>query len=276
MTNNILPLDDLGANLKAHLKSSKEGFLFRGAKIKDIPKDHLVILCQYMSAQFVSAVFGGSYQFVLQAVWKYIKEGGSATGDNDDEEELTSRYPEGIAGYLYAERLSVKVLQALEKIVLAGSSESSQVVQASKALLAETDKTQKTALDVMQAYEKQLIALSGYIVESFLPNLGKSIKEDFRQGQEELLSEIYDKLPDGEATDIVRESIEKFVRQIAMKKFELLFAKSLSENENIQQAFGFAEDLLENFVEDRASGQKVESDAVAKIREMQKKRRAKK
>ena len=272
-----LPIKDIATGLKSYIHSSKEGFIIRGAKQRDIPIEHLSVLCQYLSAQFVCEIFGGQYQYMLQTVWKYIKD--TATGTKIDEDDLTPRYPEGIGGHSYAARLSAQALQALEKIMLAGAGGSNQVVQAAKAMLAENDKTQAASVEIMQAYEKQLIILAEHIVEKFLPRLGKSIEKGFKKDIENIITEISEKLDmsknaAGELLcemlfSTMRDGIDKFTRRLSMKKFELLFAKSLSGDDAAKQAFDFAEDLLSSYAEDKAKVYIVEDESAQKILEAQ-------
>lgn len=275
-----LPIEDIAAGLKSYIHSSKEGFIIHGAKQRDIPIEHLSVLCQYLSAQFVCEMFGGQYQYMLQTVWKYIKD--TATGTKIDEDDLTPRYPEGIGGHGYAARLSAQALQALEKIMLAGAGGSNQVVQAARAMLAENDKTQTASVEIMQAYEKQLVILAEHIVEKFLPRLGKSIEKGFKKDIENIIAEISEKLDmsknaAGELLcemlfNTMRDGIDKFTRRLSMKKFELLFAKSLSGDDAAKQAFDFAEDLLSSYAEDKAKVYIIEDESAQKILETQGKR----
>ena len=187
------------------------------------------------------------------------------------------RYPEGLGGYLYGHRLNLSALNALEDIVRSGG-ENTQVVAACKALITETEKMKKSSVEVMQAYEKQLLILAEHIVEHFLPDLAKSIRDYFNELRNTVAQKIKEEagdLPeaDYEFMKIWQENLDLFIRRVSLKRFELLFANSLLNNDETREAFGFSKDLLTSFIRDRGKG-KAELREIARIRAAQKRNKA--
>lgn len=245
----LVVLAQIAADLKEHLRRTKEQFLDRNVDIDKIDIKELATLCQYFSISFTVALFGGSRQTVMQKVNKYLKE--IEVDEAIDQESLAPEDPKGIGGWRYADRLEKKVLQQLEIVVNRGTAGTGQqLVNASKLLMAETAKTKDSAMDLMEAYEKQLIILAEFTVENFLPAMGRRIRKDLRKEKDAILSKIKAAEPEKQSA-ILEAAIEKIVRRWNLRRFELLFAEIMADDKDVSSAFNFSKDMIETFIDEK-------------------------
>ena len=244
----ITSLTRTADELKGHLRRTTEQFLKRNVDIDKIDIKELATLCRYFSISFTVAVFGGSDMTIRQRVNKHIKEGEI---DKSFEEDLVPEDPQGIGGWRYADRLEKKVLKQLEIVVNQGSSGTGQqLVNAGKTLLAEAAKAKNSAMDLMEAYEKQLIILAEFTVENFLPAMGRRIRKDLRKEKDEILKEIKN-APIEKQSDLLENAIEKLVRSWNLKRFELLFAETMADDKEVSDAFNFTKDMITTFIDEK-------------------------
>jgi hypothetical protein len=122
-----------------------------------------------------------------------------------------------------------------------------------KALLTEATKDTEEAADVMSAYENQLILMAGHIVENFLPNISRLIKNELQRARDDIQKSVEKAIKESNdmavAVRVWRKDFNKFVRQYELKRFELLFAESMAKSKEINEAFDFSRDLIETFIQ---------------------------
>ena len=70
---------------------------------------------------------------------------------------------------------------------------------------------------------------------------------------------------DEDAKEIWTTEIDRIARSFGFKKFELLFAKGLAEDQRAQTAFEIAEDLVETF--DKEQRIRMDDDGVIRIKQ---------
>jgi len=256
------------ASLRRHLRKTTEQFLEKSVNIDNIDTKELATLCRYFSISFTVAVFGGSGQVIRQKVNKHLKE---AEVDKSLEEDLVPEDPQGIGGWRYADRLEKKVLKQLEIVVNQGSSGTGQqLVNAGKTLLAEAAKGKNSAMDLMEAYEKQLIMLAEFTVENFLPAMGRRIRKDLRKEKDDILRDVKG-APLEKQSDLLESAIEKLVRSWNLKRFELLFAEIMADDKEVSDAFNFTKDMITTFIDEKYVA--LEDEASLTIRKDQAKRK---
>jgi len=257
MHNSInISIERLAAALKRHIQKTAQKHLERDVKIPDIPKDELDILCKYLPVSFVAELFGGNYQVVLKGYNTRIKTREAEAIQKElleKEEGFEPIEPSGIEGWQYANRLRSKVFRQLESILNQGINVAghNQVVQAAKALLAETDKSKDDASDVMMAYQTQLLLFAEHLVELFLPSLGSMFKKDLGKAHDEVLKSLEFALKNNDEKDILLriwdKEIKKVVRNFNQKRFELMLAESMIGNKELSEALDFSKDLIETY-----------------------------
>ncbi len=260
----------IAADLREHLRRTKEQFLERNVDMDKIGVKELATLCRYFSISFTVELFGGSRQTIMQKVNKYLKE--IEVDKTIDEGELLPEDPQGIGGWRYADRLEKKVLRQLEIVVNKGAAGTGQqLVNASKLLIAETSKTKNSAMNLMEAYEKQLIILAEFSVENFLPAMGRRIRKDLRKEKDAIFKKLK-KVPPEKQLDLLENMIEKIVRKWSLKRFELLYAKVMAEDKEVSNAFNFTSDMIETFIDEKYVA--LEDEATLIIRKDQAKRKS--
>lgn len=246
----------LAADIDLMIRASKQKHIKRNVDIEDIPIDELDVLCTYIPVQLVCEMFGGHYQVILKAHIGRIKEKEAAKHQKktmekaDLEENLEPEEPAGIGGHQYAERIKKKVFQSLEKLlnVGVGTAGHTQFVGAAKALLAEAEKTKDDAAEVMMAYESQLLILAEHMVEVFLPKLGSVLKTEMRRVRDGAIKKITSiSRTDDRVVELWKAEINTMVRNIELKRFELLLAETMANNPRVSEAFDFSKDLIENY-----------------------------
>ena len=247
----LVAVEQISADLKERLRRTREQILERNVDINKIPIDELVVLCRYFSTGFTVAFFGGSEQAIRLKVNKYIKEQDGIKEKDEFKHDYVKEKPSGIGGWRYAHRLSNKVHRALEEIINLGSAGTGQqIVHASKTLLAETNKTKDSAVELMEAYEKQLLILAEHVVERFLPAIGKLLRKELRDHRDEIINKVKKAKPE-ELFSVFLSELERFIRVWSLKKFELLFAESMAENDEVSQAFDFSKEIIETFKDEK-------------------------
>lgn len=284
-----LTLEQLAGQIRAQIKKSTDSTLIKGVHTNQIPREEITVLALYLGKGLISKIFGGSQQAVTNMVNHTLKQRKEAEIDEmahqamadkpDDSEDKKSPsdptpvQPLGIGGYRYANRLTVKIVRQLEVMVDSGAiGQGQQAVQASKALLEHTKGIKREAQNVMLAYEKQLVALAEHLVEKFLPAVSEKVKADFKHWKDEVLDEVLRSIPgiNEDSCNVWTESIERFARQFDLKKFELMMAESLAENQKTSEAFNITEELVKNYGgEDDGAAMAIEGDDVKTIREAQ-------
>jgi len=181
-------------------------------------------------------------------------------------------YPQGIGGHKYLVRLEDQSIDVLYKMVRNYNPNSTDsrahqhVVAAVKTMLNITKKDRQEAVNTMDAYQEQLVALASFITTTFLPALGINIRNSLRKRVKEVEQNI--KVLNGESEEIKTlwiAEIDRFLRGFGFKKFELIFARALSEDLRTQQAFDIAKDLVETFSKEQRI--EVEDDGVLRIKE---------
>jgi len=288
-----LSLKQIGTQVRRHIEKSKDATLFKGVRTRDIPRDELVILCTYLTKGLIVEIFGGTTQSMASIVNRRIKEQreesleqtaeeakllDSESGEGPDEDMLDSEptpiEPMGIGGYRFGNRLSSKVIRNLEKMIDSGVvGAGNQAVQASRELLKYADNIKKEALDVMQAYEQQLLLLAEHLVEKFLPMIGEKLKADAMEWKVGVLGDVKDSLGTDvgdkgtNAYDIWEQKIERFSRQFDRKKFEILLAESLLENPKTSDAFDMTVDMIKNYGAGDDVHRMIEDEATNTIKE---------
>ncbi len=255
-----LSMSQICADMQILIRKSKQKYLKRNVEANSIPKEELDILCNYLPLAFITGVFGGNDQMIMKD-YNYrqkIKETDDYLQAQKEAEESKESYepvePEGIGGWRYRERLKRKAYRELEKVMNQGMKVGgSQYVHAVKALLGEATKDTEEAVEVMSAYENQLITMASHIVESFLPNIGRLIKNELNEARDEMQKKVEKSIKETSDPKIAfrvwRKDFNKFVRQFELKRFELLFAESMAKNKEVNEAFDFSRDLIETFIE---------------------------
>jgi len=247
----LVSINQIVADLRPNLRRSQETFLARNVHADDIPIEEIAVLCKYFSIKFVVAMFGGKDMPIRMKVNKYFKE-------KKQQDEIASQYnegdfvekePSGIGGWRYANRLQEKVFRELEKVVNQGTSGTGQqLVNASKLLIAELTKVKDSSMELMEAYEKQLIILAEFFVEKYLPQLGSRIKKDLKSDIEDSLSKASDQ---NDFLSTITEGLEKVIRKWNIKRYELLLAELLSEDDETSEAFNFTKDMVHTFLKEK-------------------------
>jgi len=244
-------IEQVAIDLKQCIKKTTQQFINTDIRIEDIPVKELDILCSYFPVALITEIFGGNYQITLKDYNKRakIKNAGIDT-DNEDNFEPTE--PSGIGGWQYADRLRQKVFRELEKVLNLGVNIAghSQLVQAAKALLAEADKSKEGAVDIMMAYQTQLLLFAEHIVELFLPALGISFKKELHEFRDNVIERITSKISaplNKEFLEIWQEEVSKLVRSFNLKRFELMLAETMIGNKELSDALDFSEDLIETY-----------------------------
>ena len=181
-------------------------------------------------------------------------------------------YPQGIGGHKYLVRLEDQSIDVLYRMVRNYNPDSTDsrthqhVVAAVKTMLSITEKDRQEAVNTMDAYQEQLVALALFITKTFLPALGVDIRNSIRKRVKSVERNI--NVLGGESEEIKNiwiAEIDRFFRGLGFKKFELIFARALSEDPRTQQAFDIAKDLVETFSKEQRI--EVEDDGVLRIKE---------
>jgi ssDNA-binding Zn-finger/Zn-ribbon topoisomerase 1 len=169
--------------------------------------------------------------------------------------------PYGIGGWKYAQRLNDVARKTLVEVTQqkSGKNTKQQIVHASKALLGESTKIKEKSVEVMEAYQEQLLTLAEHMVNEFLPWLSKKIKDIFKQAKDgtiERVETLFKKtgiteLSYEKAIEFWKEEVDRAWRQVDLKKIELMFAESLTVNEQTKEAFQFTEDLLKDYIDEK-------------------------
>jgi len=235
-------------NIKNFLENTKQEYLYRKVKHRNIPAEDLDILYSYLSIKLICKLFGGNFAQQVKVFNARVQE--KESDKEIDSSKLVKYDPAGIGEHQYADRVRQKVIHSLEGIInqSAATVSHNQYVQAAKALLDIADKTKLDAAEIMTAYETQLLILAEYLVEIFLPELGQKIKEEFRAAGESVIEKIVEATkPDDEQLKIWSEAIDKVVRSFGLKRYELLLAETMATNPQISEAFDFTKDLIENY-----------------------------
>ena len=254
------PLSQICADIKVLIKKSGQKYLKRNVETDEISKEELDILFNYFPISLVTGVFGGNYQIIMKD-YNYrqkTKETEDYIKAREEEEKSEDNYepvePAGIGGWRYRERLKQKAYRELEKVMNKGIKiGGSQYVNAVKTLLAEATKDTEEAADVMSAYENQLILMAGHIVENFLPNISRLIKNELHRARDDIQKSVEKTIKETNDLDagirVWRKDFNKFVRQYEQKRFELLFAESMAKSKELNEAFDFSRDLIETFIQ---------------------------
>jgi len=169
--------------------------------------------------------------------------------------------PYGIGGWKYAQRLNDVARKTLVEVTQQKSSKDTkqQIVHASKALLGESTKIKEKSIEVMEAYQEQLLTLAEHIVNEFLPWLSKKMKDIFKEAKDGAIERIeilfkknnITELSYEKAIEFWKEEVERSWRQVDLKKIELMFAESLTVNEQTKEAFQFTEDLFRDYIDEK-------------------------
>jgi hypothetical protein len=270
-------IDGIATDLHGYLSGCGEQFYVKTNAINKISDDDLGVLCKYLSARFIARMFNAKYQVVLQRVSAHFKSVKETTGSYVPEE------PSGIGGWKFADRLKIKAFTALQDVVNQGvKAQGQQLVQACKTLVAEADKMKDESIEIMQAYEKQLLILASHIVEKFLPAIQKYTKKEIKDIQAGVLEDVgremvearrADELTVRKAVSIWSDAISKFHRKLSIKRFELLFADSLRDNRGTREAFELTKGLLDKYGSELEVEGIFDDEAVATIRQAQEKAR---
>jgi len=249
----LVSIDQIAVDLKPHLRRSQENFLVRSVHVDDIPIDELAVLCKYFSIKFVLAMFGGKVMPVRIKVNNYFKEKKieEELEEQYDDGSFVSKEPSGMGGWRYADRLQEKVFRELEKVVNQGTSGTGQqLVNASRLLIVELTKVKDSSVELMEAYEKQLIILAEFFVEKYLPKLGGRIKKELKQDVELILSKVTEAGKD-DAIEVIMEGLNKLVRKWNIKRYELLIAELLAEDNETSAAFNFTTEMVHTFLKEK-------------------------
>jgi len=261
MASKHIGIYQIAKNLRAFISTARDKYLKKKVTIEEIPIHKLVVLCQYFSIGLVIEMFGGTHQMISPKIGKYIRENRKFEDYNDDGENINPETgdfepeePAGIGNYKYAARLERKVNRELENVINQGITAAGlQLVNAAKLILANTEKTKKDAISLMDAYQEQLLILADHIVVHFLPTLRTKIQADFNIEKDLLLEKINiykDDLSNDEMIAIIKREVERFARQIELKKFELYLAESMTDNKKVREAFNFSHDLIDTYMDE--------------------------
>jgi len=252
---------EIAKNLRYFISTARDKYLKKKVKIEDIPIHELTVLCRYFSIGLVTEMFGGTHQQVAPKIGAFIRENRKFEDYDDDGENINPengdyvpREPTGIGNYKYAARLERKVNKELERVINQGVTAAGlQLVNAAKLILTQTSKTKDDSLALMDAYQEQLLVLADHIVVHFLPSLRTKIKEEFDAEKNLLIERINtykENLSNDEMIAIIQREIERFSRQISLKKFELYLAESMTENKKVREAFNFSHDLIDTYMDE--------------------------
>uniref|UniRef100_A0A6H1ZUC4 Uncharacterized protein n=1 Tax=viral metagenome TaxID=1070528 RepID=A0A6H1ZUC4_9ZZZZ len=194
--------------------------------------------------------------------------------DSDDFEPLPPipEEPQGIGGHKYLVRIEEQGINVLNRMIRNYDKSSTDsrthqhVVQAVKTLLSITEKDRQEAVNTMDAYQEQLVALASFITTKFLAFVGRDVRDTIRNSAKEMIKRIESmKKLDEDAKEIWTTEIDRIARSFGFKKFELLFAKGLAEDQRAQTAFEIAEDLVETF--DKEQRIRMDDDGVIRIKQ---------
>ena len=184
--------------------------------------------------------------------------------------------PQGIGGHKYIARMEEKIYRALESLIDEYMGEDdgkdgrktdarygAQVTNAIKTLAGMIEKDRQSAVETMDAYQEQLVSLASFIVTQFLPMVGKTVRRDIRTIAKGVMAEVeaHGK-DDPEMVEVWGQAVERMSRQFGFKRFELIFARALSQDKACQDAFLLSEDLVDTFKAER----RVEFDSTGSIR----------
>jgi len=251
----LVSIEQIAHDLQQQHRRSKEKQLKPGAPTDDIPIHELAVLAKSMSINFIVAMFGGKFQPMSLKIGKYfreLKEKEYLKDSEDQDGHFVEKEPSGIGGWRYANRLQEKVFRELEAVINQGTSATGQqLVNASKLLIQELTKVKESSIELMEAYEKQLIILAEFFVEKFLPNLGRKIKSEFKDDIDEIISKALKTGNAREALNIIQADLDKLVRKWDIKRYELLLAELLSEDNETSQAFNFTSDMIDTFLKEK-------------------------
>ena len=242
-------LNQTCADIKTYLEKNKQDNLHRNVKFSKIPTDDLDVLFSYFSTNLVCKLFGGNLHQQTKQFNARLQEK-AANEEIDGESSLVEYDPAGIGDHMYAERVRQKVIHSLEKVIdqSAASVSHNQYVQAAKALLDIAEKTKLDAAEVMVAYEDQLLVLAEHLVETFLPELGQLIKQEFRDVGDAIVRKMLETSePEDGQIKIWKDEIDRVVRSFGLKRYELLLAETMTLSERVSAAFDFGKDLIENY-----------------------------
>lgn len=249
------PIEQIVSDLKQHIASTTQKFIEKDATIETIPANELDVLCKYFPVAFIVELYGGNYQIILKDYNNRIKmKAAGMSPEDEDKQDFEPTEPSGIGGWQYADRLRQKVFRELEKVLNMGVNVAghSQLVQAAKTLLGEADKSKEDAVDVMMAYQTQLLLFAEHLVELFLPALGTRFKKELHEFRDSIIEKLKASLPTGKQPDkelleIWQKEISKLVRSFNLKRFELMLAETMIGNKELADALSFSEDLIETY-----------------------------
>lgn len=268
----------IAKNLRAFISTSRDKYLKKKVTVEEIPVHELVVLCRYFSIGLVIEMFGGTHQMISPKIGKYIRENRQFEDYNEEGEnvnpetgDFVPEQPAGIGNYKYAARLERKVHRELEKVINQGVTAAGlQLVNAAKLILQNTEKTKKDSISLMDAYQEQLLVLADHLVVHFLPNLRTKIQKDFSIQKDLLLEKINNyknNLSADEMIAIIDREVERFARQIELKKFELYLAETMTDNKKIREAFNFSHDLIDTYMDEEKI--EIDSEAISLIKQSQ-------
>lgn len=248
----LTSLEQIVHDLQQHHRRSAEKQLERGVHVDDIPLHELYILCKYLSTNFISTMFSGNFESLKLRIAQYHKELKEKDDVEDEDGHFVEKEPAGMGGWRYANRLQQKVFRELEVIINKGTAATGQqMVNASKLLIVELQKVKESSMELMEAYEKQLIILAEFFVEKFLPNLGRKIKADMKNDIEETLSSAFKATNAREMKNIIQIGLDRLVRKWDIKRYELLLAELMSDDKETSQAFNFTSDMVDTFLKEK-------------------------
>lgn len=253
-------MEQICADMRILIRKSSQKYLKRNVDINEVSKEEIDVLCSYLPVKFIVGIFGGNYQMILKDFNYHQKKKDAddylqAQKDSEDNQDnFVEVEPEGVGGWRYRERLKRKAYRELEKVMNQGmKSGGSQYVNAVKALLTEATKDTEEAVEVMSAYENQILIMASHIVENFLPSIGRSIKNELGKARDEIQERVEQSVKESNDLSvgirIWRKDFNKFIRKFELKRFELLFAESMAKSKAVNEAFDFSRDLIETFIE---------------------------
>jgi len=270
--------DDVCEKLNTLIKTSRQVYLHRNVFLRDIPNEDIDVLCMYLPLSVITTLFGGDPSNLRRDFNRRIKARNEKkrAGDKTGNDIYEPFEPSGVGGWQYFDRIKQKVIRKLEEAINTGvttGSGHSQTVAASRTLLDEAAKGKDDAIEVMKAYQDQLIIVAEHLVERFLPALGMKIKQDLRKDQDAAIEDIKKLFSlDPEESEINnaaieewRKTINRFVRLFELKRFELMLAETMVENKEVATAFDFSHDLIQTYRETDLIGR--DSGSVTKLKE---------
>ena len=246
-------VEKLASDIKRHIDSTQQKYIRRAISTTEIPTEELDILYLYLSVHLISELYGSNWNKETRAFYARYrnKKAEEKSKELDEKGELFEPYdPAGIGDWKYAERIRQKVFRSLEKIINqdVGTIGHNQFVQAAKTLLDNAEKTKADAIEIMAAYESQLLILADFLVGNFLLELGGLIKTEFRKAEDEVISKLKEINELSEKhIKIWEEQIDKIVRNFELKRYELLLAETMAKNSQVSDAFDFTKDLIDNY-----------------------------